>query len=326
MKISVAMCTYNGAVFLEEQIVSIFEQTRLPDELVVRDDQSTDDTVAILERLARIAPFPVHYARNPERLGSTRNFEGAISACSGDLIALADQDDVWVPRKLEVMAPAFERDPTLGALFSDSEVVDEQLQPVGFSMFDYCRFDAKKRALMDTGDVFDLVINDPFVTGAALIFRADLRRIISPIPAGTEYMIHDRWIGIVAAAVSKLAYVDEKLILYRQHGRQQIGARIIPDDPQERRRRMVQRDPGFYNDYFDYLKSLHSHVARNIGDAAHPRFHEALNARIKHLQTRTDLPPSRVGRLRPIMGELLSGRYLRFSRGSISAAKDFILK
>lgn len=326
MKISVAMCTYNGASFLEEQIVSIFEQKRLPDELVVRDDQSTDETVAVLERLTRIAPFPVRYAINPERLGSTRNFEGAISACSGDLIALADQDDVWVPRKLEIMAPAFERDPTLGALFSDSEVVDERLQPLGFSMFDFCRFDAEKRALLDAGDVFDLVIKEPFVTGAALIFRADLRAIISPMPPGSDYMIHDRWIGIVAAAVSRLAYVEDKLILYRQHGRQQLGARVVPDDPQERRRRMVRRDPGYYTDYFNYLISLRNYVASNIGAAAHAGFHEALDARIRHLRARSDLPLSRAGRLRPIMGELLSGRYVRFSNGSISAAKDFLLR
>lgn len=326
MKISVAMCTYNGERYLEEQVASILGQTRPPDEIVVHDDRSTDGTVAVLERLARNSAVPLRIAVNAVNLGSTRNFEGAINACSGDLIALADQDDVWVPEKLERMAPRFERDPALGALFSDSAVVDEQLRPLGFSMFEYCRFDARKRGLLDSGDLFDLVIHEPFVTGAALIFRADLRPMISPIPPGTDYMIHDRWIGIVAAAVSKLAYIDDKLILYRQHGRQQIGARIIPDDSKERRRRMLLRDPKLYGDYFAYLTQLKQYVARNLRQATHVRFSESLDARIAHLQARMDLAPARSGRVRPIMNELVSGRYRRFSNGPISAAKDFILK
>lgn len=326
MKISVAMCTYNGAPFVEEQIASIIEQTRPPHELVIRDDQSSDETAAIVDRLARAAPFPIRFAVNAERLGSTKNFEGAILACTGDLIALTDQDDVWVPHKLDAMASAFERDAALGALFSDSEVVDEQLRPLGYSMFDYCRLDAEKLGQVASDDIFDLVIKEPFVTGAALMFRRDLVRFISPIPPTSTFMIHDRWIATVTAAVSKLGYTEDRLILYRQHSRQQLGTPVTSSTSAERMRLMRRRDPQFYAGYLAFLKQLRDWVRANAGADVKPAFWEALDGRIRHLDARTDLPMQRLGRLRPIAAELRSGRYTRFSQGLTSAAKDLILK
>src|SRR4029079_17285220 len=90
----------NGARFLPEQLRSIAAQTRPPDELIVCDDRSTDETAQVIEAFAATAPFPVRLVRNEERLGSTRNFERAVSLCDGSLIALADQDDSWHPEKL----------------------------------------------------------------------------------------------------------------------------------------------------------------------------------------------------------------------------------
>ena len=94
--LSVAMCTYNGSRHLSEQLESIGTQTRLPDELVICDDCSSDDTIRIIERFSASAPFAVRLEINTQNLGSTKNFEKAIRLCQGDLIALADQDDVWL--------------------------------------------------------------------------------------------------------------------------------------------------------------------------------------------------------------------------------------
>src|SRR5882724_11959920 len=94
-RISVAMCTYNGAGFLSEQLESIAAQTRLPDELVICDDRSTDESVEIVRNFARHTPFSVRLEMNEENLGSTKNFEKSIGLCQGEIIALADQDDVW---------------------------------------------------------------------------------------------------------------------------------------------------------------------------------------------------------------------------------------
>ena len=95
--ISVALCTYNGERFLEEQLASLEAQERRPDELVVCDDRSTDNTVSLLESFARTASFPVRIHINPINLGSTVNFDRAMRLCAGSLIAFCDQDDIWSP-------------------------------------------------------------------------------------------------------------------------------------------------------------------------------------------------------------------------------------
>lgn len=105
------MCTFNGQAYLGEQLESLAAQTRLPAELVVRDDGSTDETVPILEQFARTALFPVRVTRNATRLGIPDNFAAAISDARCELIALADQDDRWYPHKLERLDRALHRGP-----------------------------------------------------------------------------------------------------------------------------------------------------------------------------------------------------------------------
>ena len=100
-RFSVAMCTYNGARFVAEQLESVAAQTRPPSELVVCDDRSTDGTARLVEQFAARAPFPVRLFVNERNLGSTANFGRAVTLAEGDLVALCDQDDVWRPEKLE---------------------------------------------------------------------------------------------------------------------------------------------------------------------------------------------------------------------------------
>src|ERR1700704_2935070 len=111
LRIWVALCMYNGADFLSEQLESIAAQTRLPDELVVCDDGSSDDSTDIVRNFAKNASFPVRLEVNEKNLGSTKNFEKAIGLCNGDIISLADQDDVWKLHKLAVLEAALKNHP-----------------------------------------------------------------------------------------------------------------------------------------------------------------------------------------------------------------------
>ncbi len=101
MTIAVALATYNGERFLQEQLDSLASQSRLPDQLVIRDDGSTDTTLDIIEAFKRTAPFPVEVLPGGEKLGPTMNFLTAAQACSADYVAFCDQDDIWLPTKLE---------------------------------------------------------------------------------------------------------------------------------------------------------------------------------------------------------------------------------
>src|ERR1700722_20432893 len=102
-KISIAMATYNGESYIHRLLDSIAQQTLLPTELIVCDDGSTDATVNIVDDFSRSALFPVVIVKNTKRLGFTANFLQAVRMCHGDLIAFCDQDDEWLPHKLDAI-------------------------------------------------------------------------------------------------------------------------------------------------------------------------------------------------------------------------------
>lgn len=324
MKISVALCTYNGEAFVEEQLRSIIDQTRPPDEIVIGDDRSSDGTVAILERTARRSRVPIRWQVNEENLGSTANFGEAIDRCIGDLIFLSDQDDVWLPRKVEIMAAAFDNDAALGALFSDLEIVDEDLNPLGYTMFEHNGLIKRERAPTLTMVSSDQIISGAIVTGATLAFRSALRSAITPMPQDSRYMIHDGWIGIVAAAAARLAYLPDRLVLYRQHQRQQIGARKVDVPFAEQIRTAAQRGRNDFEDVLGHVLALREELGKRLGTGLRQDFERALNDQIGHLRLRTSLPAGRLARILPVTRELLRGRYHRFSNGAASALKDVV--
>ncbi len=140
IELSVAMCTYNGAAFLPAQLQSIVTQTRLPDELVICDDRSSDDTVGIINAFAHTAPFPVRFEINETNLNSTKNFERAISQCRGRIIALSDQDDLWLSQKLERICTVLDANPNAGYVFSDADLVDREAVPLGETAWRVVKF------------------------------------------------------------------------------------------------------------------------------------------------------------------------------------------
>ncbi len=221
MRVSVAMCTYNGARFLPEQLASIHAQTLQPFEMVVCDDGSTDNTPALIEQFASEVSFPVRWIRNERNLGSTKNFEKAISLCTGELIALCDQDDVWVPRKLEALTAAMRDSPDLAGVFSDAFLLNEGGVPRGGTLWNLIHFHKREARLFARDQTFFLT-RRPLVTGACFLFRADLRGVFTPIPS--EW-VHDMWIALCLSTRGGLHPLGEKLIGYRLHSTQQLGVR-----------------------------------------------------------------------------------------------------
>lgn len=228
MGISIALCTYNGEKFLREQLDSIAQQILLPDELVVCDDRSQDRTLEILETFRDRVAFPVHIHRNEQNLGSTKNFEKAVSICREEIIALCDQDDVWRPQKLKRLMEVLQANPEAGYAFSNAELVDENLQLLGGLLWDSIRFSGDVRERFFKGEQIQCFIKQHIVTGATMAFRADIGKMAMPFPTSGNW-IHDGWIALVATSLGARGIpIDEPLIEYRQHAKQQIGAPTPP--------------------------------------------------------------------------------------------------
>lgn len=312
MRISIALCTWNGAPHLAEQLASLAWQTRLPDELIVCDDASGDQSVAIVQQFAESAPFTVQLRRNPARLGILKNFTKAIVQCSGDLIFLCDQDDVWHRDKIAVILREFDNDDHLGAVFSNATLSG------GTTLWDHIGFRPRERRAVNDGRAFDVLAEHNVVTGATLAFRDRWREAVLPIPE-VPGMLHDQWIATIIAAVAPVDCIDDCLIDYRQHAGQQVGAGVAAGGLG--RWVGAARETGA-REYAAHALQLDAVLQRLERIAANADRVDDLRRRIAHIRTRASLPARRASRIRTVMRELFSLRYHRYSNHFWSAAKD----
>ncbi len=315
--LGLAMCTYNGARYLDEQLKSIAAQTRKPDSLLVVDDCSSDRTTEIVRDFARQARFPVQLVVNHANLGFVQNFAKAISLCAGDVIVLADQDDVWRPQKLERLEHAFQRT-ELDACFSDAEVVDEQLRPLRLRLFEACGFgrDEQRRAL--DGEAFEVLVRHNVVSGGTLAFRCQQKELVLPIPS---VWAHDAWVALLIAAVGCVSVLEAPLIQRRQHGANSSGR--VKRSLLYRLTVALRNQRGVVNDQL-HLFAQASERLQRWGGIAPERMH-LLNEKIRHLSSRAQLPHARWARFGPVFSELRSSRYRRFSNGVYSAMRDVVV-
>jgi hypothetical protein len=327
VKISIAMCTYNGAEFLPAQLQSIMEQSRLPDEIMICDDGSIDGTRAFLERFKEESSVPVTLQFNEKNLGSVKNFEQAITLCTGDVIALCDQDDVWRSDKLQLFESVLNNSPAAGLVFSDADIVDENLKPLNRRMWNEIGFEAHKRKLIKTGHALEVLVTGWTVTGATMAFRSPFVKLSLPIPEEIA-MIHDGWIALTIAAVADVIAIDEPLIQYRQHAQQQIGA-PAPKETAPELHGVQSIGTAFHrrNSSTDLQKILETLEARLLAHAGDFDLRKALSFVSDyafHLNVRANLPQRRLNRVPSILRELLSLRYHEYANGFKSAAKDLV--
>lgn len=316
------MCTYNGAEFLRAQLESIVAQSRPPDEIVICDDGSTDETRSVIDDFAA-SPVPIFLHINEKNLGAVKNFERAVGLCNGNVIALSDQDDVWREDKLQLTEQAFHKTPTAGVVFSDAEIVDEKLNSLNRRMWDEVEFNSHKRKLVAQGRALDVLITGWTVTGATMAFRSEYKKLALPIPTNIP-MIHDAWIALSVAAVSDVVAIDEPLIKYRQHKGQQIGApnRRANAQPAGTRDALKRRSSstGLHNT----LDTLRERLSTHTKEFDCRNALAFVNNYSHHLDARANLPTRRLNRVPTILRELLTWRYHDYANGFKSAAKDLV--
>ena len=197
------MATFNGREYVEQQLRSIAAQTCPPDELVIADDGSSDGTLDLLEAFRRDAPFPVQLIVGEPRLGYMLNFDRALTACHGDIVFLSDQDDVWLPHKVERVLRAFAERPATGLIIHDCIIADADLAHEGATQL-------RNRGRMGR-------TTDDFVSGCCTAIRRGLLDALLPIPAA--YDGHDTWLHGLAGLLGQRWVLPEALIYYRRHGR-----------------------------------------------------------------------------------------------------------
>lgn len=321
-RVSVAMASCEGAAFLESQLESIAEQTRLPSELILFDDASSDASAAIATNFAARAGFAMRVEVNSARLGATRNFEQAVAACTGDVIFLADQDDVWAPEKIETLCDVLDERPEVGLVFSNGEVVDAELEPLGHSLWQALGFDALEQRAVREGRALDVFLRHVVAAGTTLAFRAAQRDLALPFPDLRS--AHDAFLAFVIAAVAEVAIVERPLIRYRVHGDNLIGIRALSlTDQIEKAREQLEQDA------FGYAARFFSEARERIAgaDAAvPPATLAAIDAKIAHARRRAGMSAHLSGRLGDVTREALSGRYWRYSYGLRSIAQDLWLR
>jgi len=317
LHISVALCTYNGSAFLSSQLESIQAQTRLPYELIVCDDGSTDSTLSILENFAAQSPFPVRVFRNQQHLGISANFERAINLCEGNFIALCDQDDVWQSNKLDLFAKVF----LMGNSWvcCDAEVCDQNLNSLGYSLWELVRFDHNERSLARKGRFFDILLKHYVVAGATLAFSAQTRDHILPIPQGWYF---DAWFSIVLAATQQVSLKETTLQFYRQHSGNALGA--------SRKNLLMESKAAFALDRQSYyageIDRWNALAIRLEILEVKKSTYSQLEAKIAHLNRRATLPKNRLARWPTVIAEIMNKGYARYSRNWGSIVFDLIVK
>lgn len=196
--VSVCLAVKNGEAYLQEQIDSILPQLRPNDELVISDDHSTDDTLSIIDSYNDQRLRVVSFGGS----GLASNFENCLRHAWGDYLFLADQDDVWLPRKVDVLMDHLSR---FDLVVCNCSLTDSQLRVMHDSFFDLHK--------SGPGLVKNLFRNT--YMGCCMAFHRNVLTKALPVPAGLP--VHDLWLGLTAEMFFKTTFVDEVLVLHRRH-------------------------------------------------------------------------------------------------------------
>ena len=217
-QIEILLPTYNGEKYLKEQIDSILNQTYKNFKLIISDDCSKDSTSQILneykEKDSRIEIY-----LQEQNLGVVKNIEFLLSKVTTNIFMLSDQDDYWLPEKVEKSVEKLkEKDSDI--VFGDLEIVDQKLDMIYPSFNDYMLLSRKINKYINTNRL-NYLYN--CFTGCTICAKSKLIQYILPLPNDSKFVIHDYWIGLMASLNGKVDYISEKLIKYRQHGNNQVG-------------------------------------------------------------------------------------------------------
>ena len=240
-KIAILLAAYNGEKYIAEQIESLLYQTQTQWELFIHDDGSTDSTPSILQSYVQRCPARIHVLDGPPCGGAKNNFFYLMRSVRAPYVMFCDQDDVWLPDKIaltmermrELEAQQGSQAPLL--VFTDLRVVDRALETVGERMSVYQKLDPRRTRLKD------LMIQN-VITGCTVMVNRALLELAVQQEDTDDIIMHDWWCALLAAGFGKISYVDQALVLYRQHESNSVGAKNIGSIGYLRRRLRDHQD------------------------------------------------------------------------------------
>jgi glycosyltransferase involved in cell wall biosynthesis len=322
--VSVAMCTYNGEKYLKQQLASIIQQTIPPDEIVVCDDGSTDKTVKIVKEYSRQFPS-LRLVQNETNLGFTRNFEKAVGLTTGDLVFLSDQDDVWLPNRIEAMSRIFAEQPAVGMVFSNFVFTDSNLQPVTAS--------SERLRAAHLSRVPHKVIQEwGNIAGCTMAFRATLKPFVLPIPPEWS---HDAWITLLCRVFSEARRTDEKLMYYRLHTSSSSGnlkylspvSRVVTTKIKRTQLKYYTDERIRWSAFYERLLDIQARPSLTLEEReAVSQFLNEARRRSDFARRREDLKKQpRFKRVLPALRLVIRRDYGRYLNGLFTFAKDVFL-
>lgn len=321
--VSVAVATFNGESFVAEQLASIAGQHPAPYEVVVADDGSSDRTRELTASTLSGAPFPVRYLGG-DHVGLRRNFERAMQACTGSVIALSDQDDIWLPGRLQAIEEAF-ADPATNLWFSDADLIDEQGRLLGDRLWEKVTLPPEAQRALAEGAGIRRLLYGMTVTGATMAFRASLRSLVLPLPEKLdepEIFLHDGWIAVLAALTGRLVTDERCFTRYRQHDRQFTAVHAAPQSTTTGRRDVLATRGSIEREHARVSLVLERLVERDALTTCRAEDQRLLTELSDLLHRRTR--PRGIGRARGIIAAFGSGLYDRHARGWRTAMADLV--
>ncbi len=214
-KISVCMAAFQGQRFIAAQLGSILDQLSENDEVIIVDDHSSDGTP---DKVRSLGDPRIQLVENSTNQGIAKTFEEALSRANGSVIFLSDQDDIWMPGKVDKVRLAFENNPNVALIVSDALLVDEANNPLGPSYY-------QSRGSFRSGFLANL-FRSKFL-GCTMAFRSRLLTKILPFPRDCGDVVHDFWIGVVnSITTGNTLYIDEPLVRYRRHSAAVTGGKL----------------------------------------------------------------------------------------------------
>lgn len=331
VRVSVALSTFQGEAHLNEQLQSIECQTVPPDEIVASDDASTDATRDILLDFRARSRIPVTVLTSPTNLGLIDNVSRSMRACTGDVIALCDQDDIWDPDKVRTLKAAFSVPNPPELWFSNALLVDATGTSLTSTTYEALRVTEDMRHRIESGGALRQLVHASTVTGATAAIRSDLIDALLPIPKGyvgpSGPLLHDGWLALLAHLTGRIEMDQRCLIKYRQHEAQYTAMSImggLTDRPSERRLRTsnqrgqaIAAESGVLQLLSERVRHRPQHPWLPDRVAEARELESFLRGRDQGLST---------SKLRFTVTNLANGNYRRYARGLVSALSDLYRK